>query len=250
MNWGIWDRLEDVMLEAEVRPIVAVIPDNTDPKLFIDPPNGMFWDRVRSWQSRGWTIGMHGCHHRYVNDHRGMIGSATGSEFAGLPFDQQDSKIEKALGIFAREGVTADAWIAPNHSFDRTTLSVLRHRGPNVVIDGFSLFPDRDADGIIWVPQQLWDLRRRMFGVWTVCLHHNRWETERLDAFVRDLHVFRRKVTDLSSVLSEYGTRRRNRLDRAFGRWARRGGTKPEEAHGHAIVRWHGAISGSIEGRR
>ena len=224
MNWRVWDRLEDILLEAGIRPIVAVIPDNTDRKMLIEPHNRAFWSRVRSWQGRGWTIGMHGLHHRYVNDHLGMLGSRPGSEFAGLSFAEQDAKVAKALEIFAREGVSADAWIAPNHSFDRVTLSVLKSRGPNVVIDGLALYPHRDADGITWVPQQLWDLRRRAFGVWTVCLHHNNWSTDRLERFTRDVQAFRTRITDPTSVLSEFGTRRSSLLDLAFRRWAKTGG--------------------------
>lgn len=247
MNWRVWDRLENVLLDADIRPIVAVIPGNTDPKMFIDPPDPFFWDRVRSWQTRGWSIAMHGCHHRYVNDQRGMIGARPGSEFAGLSFAEQDSKVAKALEIFAREGVSADAWIAPNRSFDRTTLSVLKHRGPNVVIDGFALYPHRDADGITWVPQQLWDLRRRAFGVWTVCLHHNQWSNDRLEKFARDLQAFRRRITDLTSVLSEYGTRRCSWFDLAFERWAKRHGPVSDTAIGSTTTQRSDATAGSTE---
>lgn len=41
----------------------------------------------------------------------------------------------------------------------------------------FSLYPYRDARGIMWVPQQLWRFRKMLFGIWTICLHVNRWDS-------------------------------------------------------------------------
>jgi hypothetical protein len=227
MHWAIWDRLEDLLLEAEVSPVIAVVPDNADPKLMIDAPSERFWDRVRAWQARGWAIGLHGYRHSYVNDQSGIVGFRGGSEFAGLPIDEQDSKLERALGVFALERVRADAWIAPNHSFDRTTLSLLRRRGLSVVSDGFSLLPYRDTDGMTWVPQQLWGLRTRPFGVWTVCLHPNRWDPDQLDSFARDLRAYSGRMTSLAAVVTDYRTRRRTLVDDAFDAWARRGRQRP-----------------------
>lgn len=249
MNWGMWNLIEDALVKATIRPIMAVIPDNRDPKLRIEPPDPMFWDRVRSWQARGWAIGVHGHHHRPIDQARRMIGSAGWSEFVGRGFAEQDAKVEKALAIFANHEVRADAWIAPNHSFDATTVSILRRRGLHVIVDSFSLFPHRDDEGMMWVPQQLWDLRRRAFGVWTVCFHHNRWGEDRLRAFVDALDRYQSRITDLASILDEYGRRRRSRLDRAFELWARRGrpnATEPRAAH---PVRSPVDASGPIERR-
>ena len=67
INWDVWQKLEDVMIEEDVRPILSVIPDNQDPILHECEPNERFWERVRAWQARGWTIGLHGYQHRYVS---------------------------------------------------------------------------------------------------------------------------------------------------------------------------------------
>ena len=70
MNWGVWDAVETELLRHNTRPIVAVVPDNRDPKLMADAPRAEFWDRVRRWQSIGWAIGLHGYQHVYVSKSR------------------------------------------------------------------------------------------------------------------------------------------------------------------------------------
>ena len=59
MNWANWRVLEAMLLQAGISPILAVVPDNRDPKLVAGPPAPDFWDHVRAWQARGWAIGLH-----------------------------------------------------------------------------------------------------------------------------------------------------------------------------------------------
>ena len=155
INWDVWRKLETIMVEENVHPIVAVIPDNQDPTLCDGPADEHFWDRVRCWQARGWAIGLHGYQHRYVNKEAGMIGLNHYSEFAGLPLEEQRTKLRKGLEIFKRERVRADVWVAPAHSFDENTVSALSSLGVKAISDGMSLFPYRDSDGVFWIPQQL-----------------------------------------------------------------------------------------------
>src|SRR5260370_42375028 len=54
------------LMARRLKPILAVVPDNQDPMLKVDAPVADFWDRVRQWQARGWTIALHGYQHRYV----------------------------------------------------------------------------------------------------------------------------------------------------------------------------------------
>ncbi len=213
MNWGVWDVLEHHLVETGVRPLLAVVPDNQDENLKADAANPRFWDRVRSWEARGWAIGLHGYQHRYVTDEAGIIGLNQRSEFAGLPVPEQKDKLVKAKAIFDREGVTPRVWIAPGHSFDDGTVAALAAVDIDTISDGLFAFPHRDADGVLWVPQQLWSFRPLPLGVWTVCLHPNRWTKARLDGFRRNLDRFGPRISDLETVASRYGTRPRGRLD-------------------------------------
>jgi predicted deacetylase len=215
MNWDAWARVERILIEKGIRPILAVIPDNQDESLKIGRPVERFWDRVRAWQARGWTIGIHGYQHRFVTKRRGLFGWNDRSEFAGLPIAEQEKKIERAIEIFRREDVRPEVWIAPNHSFDVTTVAVLRDNGVQVISDGLSLFP-YDEGGMTWLPLQLWRFRPRPFGVWTVCCHHNHWKDEEISAFSLELSLYGDQIADVPTVVERYRNRKRSHLDRLF----------------------------------
>ncbi|HET8715597.1 MAG TPA: DUF2334 domain-containing protein, partial [Holophagaceae bacterium] len=85
MNWEVWEAIEALLDRHGVKPILAVVPDNQDPKLQVDAPRADFWDRVRGWQAKGYTIALHGYQHRYINRNAGIMGLTHQSEFAGLP---------------------------------------------------------------------------------------------------------------------------------------------------------------------
>ena len=187
MNWSVWRDIEAILVEQQVKPMLAVVPDNADSNLDVAPKVEDFWPRVREWQARGWGIGLHGYQHRYVTREAGLIGINDRSEFAGLPAAEQQDKLERGLAIFRAQSVRADVWIAPAHSFDDATLEALHRLGVPAVSDGFFLTPHRDRRGLVWVPQQIWGFRYRPFGVWTVCYHHNAWTPADVRRFAADL---------------------------------------------------------------
>lgn len=238
MPRAVWDCIESTLLDAGLAPLVAVIPDNRDPKMLIDDPDPDFWSRVRGWQARGWAIGLHGLHH-VMSPRRGH-----NTEFAGLPAPRQEDLLAAAFGIFSREGVRPDAWMAPNHTFDRTTVRILASRRLMVISDGQALLPYRDSFGVLHVPQQLARFETRAAGVWTVCRHPNGWDSDGLTEFERDVRRFADRVVDLRSVVETYAGRRRDAKDLFF--WTRR------RAKGAALRAAHGlaALRGSEAGER
>jgi predicted deacetylase len=207
MDWTAWAGMERVLSEHGIKPIVAVIPDNRDPEFMTGPADPAFWERVRRWQAAGWGIGVHGFEHRRLTEDAGVMGVNARSEFAGLGPREQRDRLAKSLAIFSREGVKPDAWVAPWHSFDETTQSVLRELGVRVISDGFSVYPYRDRDGTVWVPQQLWRLRRMPFGVWTVCLHHRDWSPAGIAGLSRSLAAFSGSFLSLREAVELYGGR-------------------------------------------
>jgi len=218
MNWSVWKQVEEILVEHKVKPILAVIPDNQDEKLNVGEPNQGFWDEVRGWQARGWTIGLHGYQHRYVTQNAGIIGINRASEFSGLPYAEQRLKLQQGLEVLARERVTADLWVAPSHSFDHATLDALRDLGLRQLSDGFSLYPHLDSRGMMWIPQQLWRFRKMPFGLWTVCIHLNRWNAKDIDRFRLEVRKYATELTDFSSVVAAYRDRRSYALDPIFSR--------------------------------
>ncbi|HET6331533.1 MAG TPA: DUF2334 domain-containing protein [Holophagaceae bacterium] len=216
MNWAVWEAIEGGLDLHGVKPILAVVPDNQDPKLRVDPPRPEFWNRVRDWQAKGYTIALHGYQHRYVNRNAGLMGLTPNSEFAGLPRADQEAKLRSALAIFAAQGVRVDAWVAPSHSFDKVTVALLAELGVNVISDGLWPRPFT-AEGITWIPQQLWSFHPKPAGIWTVCNHHNGWSEARIEQFREALRTYAPRMTDVPAVLREYTGRRLSLTDRWRG---------------------------------
>lgn len=214
MNWAVWRQVEDALAGEGVDPILAVVPDNRDPELTFDWPEPRFWDHVRRWQRQGWTIGLHGYRHRYETSNAGIVGRNRYSEFAGLSRAAQGQKIAAALEVFAQEGVAPEVWVAPAHSFDAFTLEELAEQGVRAVSDGYSLLPYLDARGLLWVPQQLGGFRRMPFGLWTVCLHHNRWTAREISEFRARLRQYRGQIVNFREVIERYAERRPRLADR------------------------------------
>ena len=215
MIWRVWEQLEPVLHAHGVKPIMAVVPDNRDPHLAVDAPWPGFWARVRSWQSAGWTIALHGHQHLYSTRDAGLVGINRFSEFAGLTEEHQRDKLQLALAIFEREGVRVDAWVAPAHSFDAVTLQLLVQAGVCVVSDGFYTRPVRHL-GAVWVPQQLWRFRPMWKGLWTVCLHHNAFDGAAVERFARDIASYAQRIVDMPSAIGLDAVARRTPLDAAF----------------------------------
>jgi peptidoglycan/xylan/chitin deacetylase (PgdA/CDA1 family) len=202
MNWPVWRQIEKILADADVKPMLAVVPQNQDAHLDVGPKEARFWEHVRGWQARGWTIGLHGYQHRYVTRDAGLIGINELSEFAGLPAAEQAEKLERAVAIFRAESVRADVWIAPAHSFDAATVTALRAVGIGAISDGFFLSAHRDERGMLWVPQQLWSFRYRLVGLWTVCYHHNDWSARDLERFAADVAAYRARITNFAEIAS------------------------------------------------
>ncbi|MCO5118010.1 MAG: DUF2334 domain-containing protein [Burkholderiaceae bacterium] len=214
MDWSAWDAIEDLLQARRIRPLLAVVPDNRDPKLAVAPPRVDFWDRVRRWQADGWTIALHGYQHLYVSSDAGLMGINGRSEFAGLAESEQRDKLSAALAIFAAQDVRAEAWIAPAHAFDATTVRLLLELGIDTISDGFSPWPGRDDGGSLWIPQQLWRLRPMPFGVWTVCYHANGWSPERIRRFGAELDRYGKQIASMDEIASHWKNRRHGVLDR------------------------------------
>lgn len=214
MNWEVWEDIEGVLDQYAVKPLLAVVPDNQDEKLMVDKPREDFWERVRGWQAKGYAIGLHGHQHKYVNKNPGLMKLTPQSEFAGRPRLEQSEKLAAALAIFGGHGVTADAWVAPAHSFDSTTVQLLSQFGIGVISDGLSRMPFVDRRSIVWIPQQLWSFRPKKSGIWTVCQHHNRWTPAQRDKFRANVRSYSRQMTNMQTIVRDYCGRKQALTDK------------------------------------
>lgn len=223
-----WSIVEWVLDKFMIKPIVAVVPDNHDPHLVVDHVDWTFWDKVRSWQKKGWTVAMHGYRHvmHRVSRRNLVLPFYDLSEFSGLPYDEQAKKIRASMRIFSMERVEPKVWIAPAHCFDWLTIQAVANETPiRMISDGIA----RDAyfnKGFVWIPQQLWELRERNAGLWTVCLHPNSMSEREIALLgemietryvgrirpLGDLELVKRSKTSVDHVYNAYFWQRRRAL--------------------------------------
>lgn len=193
MNSEKWTRIENILTKYNIKPIVAVIPNNRDSEQVISSPNKNFWNKVRGWVDNDWHIAMHGYDHVYTTDNPGIVPFNKASEFAGVPYPVQAEKIRKSMEIFNREQINVNIWVAPAHSFDLNTLKALKHHtNISIISDDIALFPYSKYD-FKWIPQQVWYFRKLPFGIWTGCFHPNTMlekDFSRLESFLENNHKF------------------------------------------------------------
>jgi predicted deacetylase len=198
MDWGRFESLMNLFMKHSIKPLLGIVPDNRDPNLCRQRANPRFWDEMRGLQESGAIdIAQHGYQHTLVaRPGAALLASHCGthevSEFAGESYHDQVFKIAEGNRILLSHGITTTYWMAPNHSFDKTTLRALVDVGFTAVSDGVSLFPFRSC-GLVFVPQQVWRPRWMPCGVQTICLHSNTItpsEIKELRLFIRRPYAF------------------------------------------------------------
>mgnify|MGYP001246517587 CR=1 FL=1 len=200
MDWDTWDVIENEISKLNIKPIVAIVPDNKDRALIVDKQHDQFWSRVRSWQENGWTIAMHGYQHLYKTDNPGLLKLNKYSEFSGLHYEEQRKMVMNAKKIFECNGITPKLWVAPAHSFDENTINALLEIDIRIISDGFYTKPIKHLN-MIWMPQQLWRFHNFRSGIWTVCYHINGIENKEIEKICSDLKSFRNNIKSLDYVL-------------------------------------------------
>ena len=185
MNLKKWNRLEAILDEYNIKPIVAVIPENLDNKLKRSSYNYKFWEIIKKWENKGWIIAAHGLNHKFhiVNKKSLYYPFYNFTEFGGLSLDVQRDKIHKSIQIFKLNNILPKVWISPAHTFDKNTLIALEEETSiKIISDGISFYPFYE-NNFHFIPQQLWSIKRKFFGYWTVCLHPNNMTDKDLKSF-------------------------------------------------------------------
>jgi len=167
-----WQRVESLIEEFQLQPILAVIPDNRDPELEVSCADLNFFERMRRLEACGAIIGLHGYRHLCESRGHSLLDLARTSEFAGVPAQTQREWVHEGLRILRGHGLNPKIWVAPRHGFDRRTLDALCSEGITLVSDGFARVPFLRC-GLTWIPQQLWGPVEKPKGLWTICLHPN-----------------------------------------------------------------------------
>lgn len=184
MDWDKFGRIKDIFEKYEICPLLGVVPDNKDEKLCVQEKKDEFWEILQGLKSRGWMIAQHGTYHKYVTDESGILGLKKASEFAGLPYEEQFSKLQEGKRILEENGVFTDIFMAPGHTYDKNTIKALFNIGFHTVTDGLYFIPYL-YEGILFIPCRLQGYNNKR-GFDTICLHANTM-TERA---IEELEIF------------------------------------------------------------
>jgi len=202
MNWSRFRCFESVLDELGICPIIGVVPNCEDETLHIDNNNPDFWDEVRRLRDKGWVIAMHGYNHIYTTKKGGLFALNNFSEFAGVDYETQSDKIIKGKEIFKANGIESDIFMAPGHSFDKTTLKVLKEQGFKGITDGFNPNP-YTRDGIVFYPIAF--RRGRVFGrgkagFSTLIYHLNTLPEDQLEKEIKILRANKSELVSFKPV--------------------------------------------------
>jgi predicted deacetylase len=188
MAWSKFSAFDALSRDLNISLLVGVVPHCLDSKLAKEPANADFWDVVRGWVNRGWTIAQHGYTHQYVTKVSGILGITNQSELAGLSYEEQYAKMKAGKDILAQQNVWQPVFMAPSHSFDNITLQVLSDLDFRYLTDGYGVYPYK-MGALTAVPQLFATPKHLGFGVYTICLHVNSMtqpEIQKMLCFMRE----------------------------------------------------------------
>ncbi len=158
MDWDRFFRVSRILTEADLKPLIGVVPDVKDEKLDclsmsdswpeevrtrIPEGDDAFAEYIRDLRHKGWIIAMHGYDHVYRTGAGGLFPLNLRSEFAGCDYEDQKKRLAAGMERMRDMGLDTDIFMAPAHSYDANTLRALYDTGVRNITDGFGLRPYR-----------------------------------------------------------------------------------------------------------
>lgn len=222
-----WQRIEDLLDQYGIKPLVGVIPENKDPSLtetYEQDPE--FWNKTARWKAKGWELALHGCYHKYTTEEGGINPVNKRSEFAGVPLDKQKEMIRHGVDILKSHNIEPKVFFAPSHTFDENTLIALKEESDIRIISDTIANDVYFENGLYFIPQQSGRVRKLPFKTVTFCYHPNMMENgdiEHLELFLKDMQskfvsaqdakVSKRQMSTFDRILrAVYFAKRRQKL--------------------------------------
>ena len=174
MDWEKFRRLEKILDENKIAPLLGIVPNNQDSNLIKGELISDFKEQIRLWKMKNWCFSMHGFKHIYTTKKGGLFPLNHFSEFAGVSLEKQRRMIKEGKEKLLEVGVDTNIFMAPAHSFDRNTLLVLKEEGFRYITDGFGKLP-YSWKGLIFLPiafQRNKDIKKKK-GYTTLVFHTN-----------------------------------------------------------------------------
>ena len=220
MQWEFMEKTEELFDKFNIKPVLGIIPNNKDPELLSYPKKNLdFWDKVRNWESKGWEIAMHGTNHVYkkTSNKKDYLGHGGDTEFCGYSFENQLQKIKEGLTKFKEEKISIRTFFAPNHTFDKNTLSALKECGVYEIIDGYGLMP-YEEDKIRYIPQLFYKIVALPFGIQTIQIHLNYFKNEDFENLKNFVEKNSEKIITYDQAISKVNNNFLYKIIRIFTR--------------------------------
>ena len=172
-NIKYWDRIEKILDNYGIIPLVGIIPHCEDPMMDKYPTDDGFKMRVKNWMDKNWVIALHGYNHVYSSNCGGINPVNCRSEFAGESLERQKEKIKKGVSILNDMGIKPQVFFAPSHTFDKNTITALKEESDIRIISDTIANDSYEKYGMTFVPQQSGRVRALPFKIVTFCYHPN-----------------------------------------------------------------------------
>lgn len=174
MDWEKFWRLEKMLDENQIAPLLGIVPDNQDDNLKKNSAMVDFDVQIKKWEAKGWVFAMHGWKHIYTTKKGGLFPLNNFSEFVGISKEKQREMIFDGKEKLKKTGVNTNIFMSPAHSFDKNTLEVLKEAGFRYITDGFGNSP-YEWKGLTFLPiafQKSKDIEKKE-GYTTLVFHTN-----------------------------------------------------------------------------
>lgn len=200
-NLKKWKRFEEIFEKYKVHPIIASIPDNKDKNIQYSSFNSKYWEWIKRMDKKGWSIALHGYQHLFhkIDRKKNILPYYGRSEFTGLSLQKQRDKIRKGFKIFIKNQINPTVWVAPGHCFDNNTLKALKLETDIKIISDGIAFNHFKKFNFHFIPQQLWNYKKKPFGLWTICLHPDTMSLNEINVFEKNIE-FLSKTKKLTSI--------------------------------------------------
>lgn len=190
MNHVNWNRIELLLDKYGVKPIVGVIPDNTDEDFSWEYDDG-FWGRICEWQKKGLELSVHGLHHNlHYHEAKGYFqhSHSVNTEFAGIDYDIQFDMINTGREILNNHGIYTRSFFAPAHTFDFNTVQAVKKLDFAFISDGYALKPYQKK-GMTFIPSICDGPFNMRYGTYTYVFHPSMMKDkhfQRLELFLKN----------------------------------------------------------------
>lgn len=196
-----WNRMEEILDQYSVKPLVGIIPSCEDTKMKgVYAKDELFWKRVDRWKRKKWTIALHGFEHLYISNHGGINPLHNRSEFAGVPLEAQKEKIKKGLNILSAHDISPTVFFPPGHTFDENTLKALAEESDIKVVSDTISSSVYYYKGFWFVPQQSGRCRKIPVRIATYCFHPNTMQEKNFAELESFLNKNKKLLTDFSNI--------------------------------------------------